>query len=250
VQLHLQHKLTQRALAQFRSQAFGEDKLARVTVVSDPSHSRKRVLALARLSVYGSGASRLHEEVIVTASYWAEGAETNRLEPFKTHEAEEKALESLCAVLGRADLPAVSAHVVKMLMASALRDEDALWEAVKLRAIGRTVHAEERLRQRANLEAAEMTRILEAQRVAIMKELSKRKAARDDPRALQVTMPWLPEEKEQQAQYEADTKHIEKRRVALERELETEPPRIRELYHVKHYRLERVGLVYLWPTTA
>ena len=40
VQLHLQHKLTQRALAQFRSQAFGEDKLARVTVVSESPPTR------------------------------------------------------------------------------------------------------------------------------------------------------------------------------------------------------------------
>lgn len=250
VQLHLQHKLTQRALAQFRSQAFGEDKLARVTVVSDPSHSRKRVLALARLSVYGGGASRLHEEVLVTASYWAEGDDPNRLEPFKTTEAEEKAIESLCSVLGREKQAAVPAHVVKLLMASARRDEDTLWEAVKKRAIGRIVYAEERLKQRASLEAAEMTRILEAQRTAIAKELSKRNAAKDDPRALQLTMPWLPEEKEQKAEYDADTKHIEKRRVALDREIETEPQRIRDLYEVKHYRLERVGLVYLWPTTS
>jgi hypothetical protein len=248
VQLHLQHKLTQRALAQFRSQAFGEDKLARVTVVLDPSHSRKRVLALARLSVYGRFASRLHEEVLITASYWAEGDAPDRLEPFKTTEAEEKALESLCAVLGRGDQAAVAPHVVKMLMASAQRDEDALWEAVKRRAIGRTIYAEEKLTQRASLEAAEMTRILEAQRGAIAKELSKRKAARED--ALQLTMPWLPVEHEQKAQYDADTRHIEKRRVALELELETEPQRIRDLYQVKHYRLEHINLVYLWPTTS
>jgi hypothetical protein len=248
VQLHLQHKLTQRALAQFRSQAFGEDKLARVTVVLDPSHSRKRVLALGRLSVYGPGASRLHEEVLIAASYWAEGNGPDRLEPFKTSEAEEKALESLCAVLGRADQAPIAPHVVKMLMASAHRDEEALWEAVKRRARGRTIYAEERLKQRAGSEAAEMVRILEAQRGAIARELSKREIARED--ALQLAMPWLAAEQEQKAQYEADTKHIEKRRVALEKELETEPQRIRDLYEVKHFRLERVGLVYLWPTTS
>lgn len=250
VQLHLQHKLTQRALLQFRSQAFGEDKLARVAVVFDPSHSRKRVLALARLSVYGSGASRLHEEILVTASYWTEGTDPNRLEAFKTTEAEEKALESLCSVLARPDLPPLPAHVVKMLMASAQSDEAALWEAVQRKAADRTAYATERLGQRATIEAGEMTRILEVQRSAIDKELLKRQAAKDDPRRLQVTMPWLPEEKEQQAQYDEDTRHMEKRQVALSRELETEPQRIRELYGVKHHRLERVGLVYLWPTTS
>ena len=185
----------------------------------------------------------------MTASYWAEGDDPGRLEPFKTTEAEEKALESLCSVLGRAQAP-VSAHVVKMLIASAPRDEEALWEAVKQRARARVIYAEEKLRQRAKLEAAEMTRILEAQRGAIDKELAKRQAAKDDPRALQLRMPWAPEEKEQEAQYEADTRHIEKRRVTLDRELETEPQRIRDLYEVKQYRLERVGLVYLWPTTS
>ena len=219
VQLHLQHKLTQRALAQFRSQAFGEDKLARVTVVSDPSHSRKRVLALARLSVYGSGASRLHEELLATASYWAEGDDPGRLEPFKTADAEEKALESLYGVLGRREQPPVAPHVVTMLMQSARRDEETLWEALRSRARARVIWATEKLRQRANAEAAEMTRILEAQRAAIARELAKRKADAED--ALQMKMPWAAEEKEQQAAYEADTIHIEKRRAALDQELRT-----------------------------
>jgi ERCC4-related helicase len=250
VQLHLQHKLTQRALWQFRSQAFGEEKLARVAIVSDPSHSRKRVLALAKLSVYGMGASRLHEELLVVASFWSEGDDPARLEPFKTADAEEKALESLSNVLAKEGSPAVPEHIVKMLMAGAARDEDALWGKVTARAEQRIAFARERLEQRAKVEAEEMARILQSQRAAIEKELSKRQALKDDPRALQVTMPWLPEEQDQKAQYEADTRHIAKRRAEVERELETEPQRIRDLYAVQHHRLERVGLVYLWPTTS
>lgn len=247
VQLHLQHRLTQRALAQFRSQAFGEDKLSRVAVVSDPTYSRKRVLALARLSIYGAGASRLHEEVLVTAAWWAEGDASDRLEAFKTEDAEEKALESLSAALTRTDVPPVPAHVIKMLMGYAQRDEEALWATVKNKIIRRTVYAGEKLRQRATIEAAEMVRILEAQRAALTKELGKRHAERDDPKRAQLAMPWLPEER---AQYEADTLHIEQRSAELERELITEPQRIRDLYEVKHHRVERVGLVYLWPTTS
>jgi ERCC4-related helicase len=250
VQLHLQHKLTQRALWQFRSQGFGEDKLSRVTVVFDPSHSRKRVLALGRLSVYGSGASRLHEEVLVTAAFWTEGDAPSRLEPFKTSDAEEKALESLCGVLDWADQAAVPRHIVQMLMGSAQRDEDALWDKVESRASQRIIFAEEKLRQRAKTEAEEMVRILRAQQTAIAKELSKRHAAEEDPSNLQLKMPWLPEEIDQKTQYDADTKHIEKRRAELEGELETEPQRIRDLYKVQHHRLERVGVVYLWPTTS
>jgi hypothetical protein len=63
-------------------------------------------------------------------------------------------------------------------------------------------------------------------------------------------MPWLPEEQDQKDQYDADSKYIEKRLAELQGELDTEPARIRDLYSVKHFRLERVGLIYLWPTTS
>ncbi|MCC7539363.1 MAG: SWF/SNF helicase family protein, partial [Deltaproteobacteria bacterium] len=255
VQLHLQHKLTQRALAQFRAQAFGEDRLARVTVVVDPTHRRHRVLALARLSLYGAGASRLHEEILVAAAFWSQGDDPERLKAFETSEAEERALESLGAVLSREDGHPIAPSMIDSLMAHASKDEDALWPKVKATALRRTVWAEEKLRQRANVEAAEMTRILTAQRAAIARELTKRereieKRERDAQSPEQLAMPWRPEEKEQKDQYDADTRHMKRRQADLERELEEEPKRIRALYEVKHYRLERVGLVYLWPSTS
>ncbi len=243
VQLHLQHKLTQRALAQFRSQAFGEDKLSRVTVLidPDPNYRQKRILALGRLSLYGDGASRLHEEILAVAALWEEGDDPSRLQPFKTLDAEEKALESLHAVLSRDNPPPVSRHTIAKVMAHAARDEDALWETLKKKARSRAIWAEEKLRQRARVEADEMQRILDVQRSAIDKELKERR---------QLALPWTSEEQEQRKQHEADTRHIEKRRGDLDREMKSEPERIRDQYEVKHHRLERVGLVYLWPVTA
>jgi ERCC4-related helicase len=243
VQLHLQHKLTQRALAQFRSQAFGEDELSRVTVLidPDPNYRQKRILALGRLSLYGEGASRLHEEILAVAALWEEGDDPARLQPFKTTDAEEKALESLYAILSKDNPPAVSKHTVDKVMAHATRDEDALWETLERKALARAVWAEEKLRQRAKAEAEEMQRILDAQRGAIDKELKARR---------QLSLPWTTEEHEQKKQHEADTRHIEKRRAEIDREIASEPERIRDQYEVKHQRLERVGLVYLWPSTA
>ncbi len=136
-----------------------------------------------------------------------------------------------------------------MLMKTAKQDEDVLWEKVQSRARARTVFAEERLRRRAQVESEEMGRILQAQKAAIDKELGRRKKDATGG-TVQTTMPWLPEEKDQKAQYDTDTKYIEKRLVELEKELISEPERIRGQYDVKHYRLERVGLVYLWPTTS
>ncbi len=255
VQLHLAHKLTQRALAQFRSQAFSEDELSRVTVVFDPSHSRKRVLALGRLSVYGPGASRLHEEIVATAAYWSEGDDPARLKPFDSA-AEERAFESLLAVLARPDSPPLPEHILEVLAASAAKDEEALWDPLRKRCLAKVAGAMEKLRRRGRDEAESMTKILEAQRSAIEKELKERKSQKAAAAAAtaQPKLPfpagWLPEEKDQKAQYEADTRHIEARLRQIDEELRSEPERIKAQYEVRHERLERVGLVYLWPTTS
>jgi SNF2 family DNA or RNA helicase len=255
VQLHLQHKLTQRALAQFRSQSFGEDQLSRLTVLIDPdlTYRRNRIIALGRLSLYGPGASRLHEEVLAVAAIWEEGKPP---EAFKTAEAEEKAIDSFSAVLALPDLLEVTEDTVKKVVASAAKDEEALWATLKKKSMIRIFWAEDRLRQRGRAEGDEMARILEAQRTAIDKELATR-TERDETAAaaaLQGRLPfapgWLPEEKEQKDQYDADTRHMIARRAKLDAEIAAEPQRIRDLYEVKHYRLERVGLVYLWPGTA
>lgn len=250
VQLHLQHRLTQKALGQFRAQGFAEDRLSRVTVVFDPSHARKRVLALGRLSLYGTGATRLHEEILATAAFWVEGDDRSRLEPFTTADAEEKALRALDSVLSL-DQPPVPDHIIALIMKTAPKDEDVLWEKVQGRALQRIAFAEERLRRRAKIESDEMTRILEAQRTAIGAELGRRGGGASlASETEQLAMPWMPEEKPQKDQYDADTKYIQKRLRELEHELASEPARVRDLYEVKHQRLERVGLVYLWPTTA
>ncbi len=246
VQLHLQHKLTQRVLAMFRAQAFGEDRLSRVTVLVDPTHRRHRVLALGRLSLYGPGASRLHEELLVVAAYWADGDDASRLKPFETADAEDRALESLDAVLGRENQAHVAEHIVDKLMQSATKDEDTLWETLQSKARKRVIWAEEKLRVRGTSEAEEMQRILLAQKKLIEKTIKERQPANPN----QIEFGWAKGEEEQKAQHEADTRHMVKRSTEIEKELDSEPRRIREQYEVKHHRLERVGLVYLWPATS
>lgn len=51
-------------------------------------------------------------------------------------------------------------------------------------------------------------------------------------------------------QLEANERYWATRLTSLERELETEPDRIRGVYQVKAQRIEPVGLVYLWPVTG
>ena len=51
-------------------------------------------------------------------------------------------------------------------------------------------------------------------------------------------------------QLQANQRHWTKRLEAIDRELVSEPKRIRELYQVKARRIEPIGLVYLWPITG
>jgi superfamily II DNA/RNA helicase len=67
VHLHLDQRVAQRLLARFRTQGFIHHDLSRacLTQVAD---SIPRVLLLGRLSLYGRGAERLHEEIVTVAA--------------------------------------------------------------------------------------------------------------------------------------------------------------------------------------
>jgi len=59
-----------------------------------------------------------------------------------------------------------------------------------------------------------------------------------------------PTPEDERRQLEANRRHWEKRLAIIDRELQREPDRVRELYQVKAKRIEPVGLVYLWPVTG
>ncbi|HEY1067836.1 MAG TPA: DISARM system SNF2-like helicase DrmD, partial [Pirellulales bacterium] len=69
VQLHLEHPIVQRLLGRFTSQGFVQHDLSRACLAqsSDPI---PRVVLIGRLSLYGDGAARLHEELIHVAARW------------------------------------------------------------------------------------------------------------------------------------------------------------------------------------
>src|SRR5262249_9180283 len=69
-QLHLAHPFTKRVLDRFLSQGFSAHDLSRVSAVIDPEAGEARVLAYARLTLFGAGAARLHDELIAVAAGW------------------------------------------------------------------------------------------------------------------------------------------------------------------------------------
>ena len=70
LQLHLEHRLVRRLLSRFLSQGFASG-LSRASVVIGPG-AQPRVVLLGRLALYGPGAARLHEEILLVTAAWTE----------------------------------------------------------------------------------------------------------------------------------------------------------------------------------
>jgi superfamily II DNA or RNA helicase len=236
-QLHLAHPFVQRVLARFLAQGYSAHDLSRVTVLPNPKDAVARVVAFGRLSLFGRGATRLHDQVVSVAAQWLESKGLGHLRPF-AEEADRKALDYLEQVLAQAkDLDPVSARVSERLRTSAPNDFAALWKAIEDEADAVEHEARRKLRSRADVEAAALRQILEEQRTAIENTLHG---------PVQLGLEFGEMEKSQLAQ---DRKHMASRLTAIEKEIATEPDAIEKTYEVVLRRLEPVGLVYLWPTT-
>ncbi len=91
-QLHLSHPFVKRILSRFLSQGYSAHDLNRVTIVRSRD-SLVRVIAFGRLSLFGRGATRLHDQLVSVAARWVETSD-EPLKPF-AEEADRRALDSL-----------------------------------------------------------------------------------------------------------------------------------------------------------
>jgi hypothetical protein len=247
VHLHLDHRLVKRLLARFSAQGFVHHDLSRacVTQSRDP---RRRVVVIGRLSVFGHGAARLHEEIVVVTALWIPPEDRQQpLKPYAT-EAEERTMDLLEDALGDASAPEVSPGVTQNLKAYVERDLAELLPHLESRAQIALEKADRALVQRGERESREMVEILAGQRTRIQKLLASRNLADFEQKLL------FEEEQATRArirrQLEAEQRHQEARLESLARELEDEPTRIRDTYTVKAHRVEPVGVVYIWPENA
>lgn len=238
VHLHLEHPFIQRILTRFRAQGYSAQDLSRVTVVPNPHDAVTRVIAFGRVSLFGPGAARLHDELISVAAPWLEAKGKGHLKPF-SDEADRRALETLERLFQ--DMPqlgTVPADIQMRLVHSAQEDFGALWNAVKDEAEERAHRATQKLTARGHAEAETLKKILLDQKATIEKTLKGQQ--------LNLFAEFSPDEKKQ---WENDKEHMQSRLTAIEHELESEPKDIEALYKVSLKRLEPIGLVYLWPTT-
>ncbi|HQP88571.1 MAG TPA: DISARM system SNF2-like helicase DrmD [Thermoanaerobaculia bacterium] len=239
VHLHLEHRVARRLLGRFLSQGFVHDDLSRACCAQtrDPV---PRVVLLGRLSAWGDGAARLHDEVIALAARWVEpDARKGPLRPY-AETAEERTLALLEeSLLASAGVP-VPESTRSRLLATSATDLADLLPALRERGEETLRRVAERLADRGRREADDLRAVLLAQKARIETE----RAKYADP---QLQLAFAEDEKRQLA---ADRRHQERRLADLEKELTTEPDRIRRSFEVRATRLEPVGLAYLWPVSG
>lgn len=242
VHLHLEHRVVKRLLARFSSQGFVHHDLSRACL-AHAHDSVPRVVLLGRLCLYGSGAARLHEEIVPVTARWIDPSirdqKREKLSPY-ARETESKTLDLLESTLKSGYHATVEPAIQKKLLASAPRDVEELVGALNIRAKEYGNTARGKLIDRSRNESQEMSKILNDQKRRVLSEIEKH----GDP---QLTLDFNDEEKRQ---IESNKRHWEKRLEAIDREATEEPDRIRKIYEIKAVRVEPIGLVYLYPKSG
>ncbi|MEX2555579.1 MAG: DISARM system SNF2-like helicase DrmD [Actinomycetota bacterium] len=239
VHLHLEQRVAQRLLARFRAQGFIHHDLSRA-FLAQAADSIPRVILLGRLALYGSGAERLHEELVPITARWLEPSQ--RKKPLKAYgrDAESKTLELLDESLQGGRVQPNDAIRDKLLDAAA-GDIAELLPQLEPRAQELVAAATDKLRSRGERERKDLVETLERQRERVIAELAKHEKDHK-----QLTLDFDVEERRQ---LEANMGFWKTRLKQFDQDLETEPQRIRDFYEVRAHRIEPVGLVYLWPET-
>lgn len=244
VHLHLEHRMVQRLLGRFTAQGFVHHDLSRACL-AQTNDAIPRVILLGRLCLYGPGAARLHEELIPVTARWTDPkVRKASLSPY-AKDAESKTLALLDEALQKGLGKAIAKEIQGQLQNSAPGDIADLLPSLQSRGGEYANDAEKKLFERGEAEAKAMREILETQKKHIAEtELKLKKATQQQ---LKFDFGEEPDELEQ---LKANQRYWEKRLKSIEKELTSEPERIREQYRVKARRIEPVGLVYLWPVTG
>jgi len=233
VQLHLGHPLVQRILSRFRAQGFAAHDLERVTVIENRKDALRRVVAFARLTLFGHGATRLHESLVrVSARVLAD-----EVRPF-AERADQLAEETLLDVLADAPPLHPSPLVRSQVLTRAASDYQSLWSRLQELGLAEEMEARARLTERGAAEALAMEALLERQRRGIQLELAKPDDLDGDITSSR-----------ERSQRRRERRRMTERLKAIHDETSTQPEAIRRGYDVALTRFEPVGLCYLWPTS-
>ena len=264
VHLHLEHRLAQRLLSRFLSQGFLCHELSRACVLPC-SNSLPIVVVLGRLSMFGQGAARLHDELIVVGATWHSEVDRKSSLQALTTSNNNQIWSLLQNALSQAEKVTVQKSVTDRYQGYAEQDVITLLPLLKEKSDDIFKTATDLLKKRGASEAASLREVLRSQRNRINATLKKRtrdlaklekRVAEEDLSGLipgleeQIDVPDLDLNKlskQERKQLAVDQRHWNKRLKMIENELNSEPQRIVESYKVVTHRLEPAGLVYLTP---
>ncbi|WP_255003184.1 DISARM system SNF2-like helicase DrmD [Cyanobium sp. HWJ4-Hawea] len=240
VHLHLEHPLVQRLLNRFLVRGFQGEELSRAAVIATNDDTAKLIL-LARLSLYGHGAARLHDEVLELVAEWDPADPTRRLRVLNATKTD-MALADLETSL-RQRLPAVDEAIQHQLRVGLPADVAQLKDRLEALAAERAERARGQLGKRAEDEANAFVKVLQEQRERILKTRTKHDSEFD-----QLAFGFADQELRQ---LRDNRSHWDKRLARIERELELEPAAIRRTFEVATApRIEPAGAIVLWPLEA
>lgn len=240
VHLHLEQRVVQRLLSRFRAQGFVYDDLSRAAL-AQVRDSIPRVVLLGRLSLYGTRAERLHEELVPVAARWLDPDRRDGPLSAYAKDATANTLELLDEALNDGAPRQPDDAIGRKLLAGASRDVDELLPQLDARAQDLAQDAIAKLTARGEREAKDLHEALVRQHNLVQQELARHKAKHD-----QLALGFDADERRQLDQ---NMRSWERRLVEFDEQLESEPQRLVDFYAVKARRVEPVGLVYLWPDT-
>lgn len=235
VHLHLHHPFVRRLLDVFTSAGFGAHQLQHLALLEHEHDGHAYAVALARVSLFGHGAVRLHDQIVEHVVRVGGEVAEGPLEPVSDVERGElgMVLDARLDAAPHEQPRPTRAH--RALLARARDDFARIWPALRSHGQAAAELAGARLRERGQHEASQLEHILVAQRQLLAAELHK-----------QLPLDGFANELERR-QCQADRQALSERVAAIQREIEQEPADLRALYEIQLSRIEPVGLVYLWP---
>jgi hypothetical protein len=192
------------------------------------------------LAIYGESAARLHEEIITVTARWSDFDTRKGPLTLYGREAEARTLDLLEKGLSASSHHPIPDKARERLAASLVRDIADLLPHLESRGLAAREDAEKRLADRGRIEAEGMRKILSDQRKRVLAEAGDFSAT-----------PLLPGfDDNERRQMESNRRYWQRWLENVDQLLRVEPERIHAFYRSKSYRIEPIGLAYLWPVTG
>lgn len=244
VQVHLEHRLVKRLISRFASQGF-RSNVGRVTAIVTTG-AQSRVALLGRLSLFGPGARRLHEELIVVTAPWNDlRRDQEPLQPFG-RAGENTTVSELEDALRKGRSP--STGIIERLQKTVDQDIADLRPHLEERAKDSEAEAVQQLLETGQREAEQLAELLRHQIARVRQAMNNTQLPAQFELDLRTDAQRDQAEREMK-QFEADRRSWDGKLLRLQDDLEKEPERVAKGYGVVARQLEPIGLVYLWPQT-